>query len=66
MSDAKFNSLTADQQKVVLEMDAEAVAMQRKAMQEKEAGMIEELKAAGMETNTDVDAAVFQTAAKPV
>jgi tripartite ATP-independent transporter DctP family solute receptor len=66
MNDAKFNSLTADEQKVVLEVAAEAIAMQRKAVQEKEAGMIEELKAAGMEVNDDVDAAAFQAAVKPV
>ena len=40
--------------------------MQRKLAQEKEAGMIEELKAAGMEVNTDVDAAAFQAMVKPV
>ena len=66
MNDARFNSLTADEQKVILEVAAEAIAMQRKAVQEKEAGMIEELKAAGMEVNTDVDAAAFQAAVKPV
>lgn len=66
MNDAKFNSLTADEQKVITEVAAEAVAMQRKLAQEKEAGMIEELKAAGMEVNTDVDAAAFQAMVKPV
>ncbi|MDM7931338.1 DctP family TRAP transporter solute-binding subunit [Tabrizicola sp.] len=66
MNDAKFNGLTADEQKVVLEVAAEAIAMQRKAVQEKEAGMIDELKAAGMEVNTDVDAAAFQAAVKSV
>lgn len=66
MNDAKFNSLTADEQTVVLEVAAEAIAMQRKAVQEKEAGMIDDLKAAGMEVNTDVDAAAFQAAVKPV
>lgn len=66
MNDAKFNGLTADEQKVVLEVAAEAIAMQRKAAQDKEAGMIEELKASGMEVNADVDAAAFQAAVKPV
>lgn len=66
MNDAKFNSLSAEEQKVIVEVAAEAVAMQRKAVQEKEAGMIEELKAAGMEVNTDVDSAAFQAAVKPV
>ena len=66
MNDAKFNSLTADEQKVIADVAAEAVAMQRKLAAEKEAGMIEQLKAAGMEVNDDVDAAAFQAAVKPV
>ena len=66
MNDARFNTLTAEEQKVIAEVAAEAIAMQRKAVQEKETGMIEELKAAGMEVNTDVDAAAFQAAFKPV
>lgn len=66
MNDARFNALTAEEQKVIAEVAAEAIAMQRKAVQEKETGMIEELKAAGMEVNTDVDAAAFQAAVKPV
>ncbi|HMO70880.1 MAG TPA: DctP family TRAP transporter solute-binding subunit [Paracoccaceae bacterium] len=66
MNDAKFNSLTADEQKVILDVAAEAIAMQRQAVQEKEEGMIEGLKAAGMDVNTDVDAAAFQAAVKPV
>ena len=66
MNDAKFNGLTADEQKVILEVAAEATAMQRKLAQEKEAGMIAELQAAGMEVNADVDAAAFQAAVKPV
>jgi TRAP-type transport system periplasmic protein len=66
MNDAKFSGLTAEEQKVIVEVAAEAVAMQRKAVQEKEVGMIEALVAAGMEVNTDVDAAAFQAAVKPV
>lgn len=66
MNDAKFNSLTADEQAVILAVAAEAVAMQRKLAQDKEAGMIAELQAAGMEVNTDVDAAAFQAVVKPV
>ncbi len=66
INDAKFNGLTADEQKVILDVAAEAVAMQRKLAQEKEASMIAELQAAGMEVNSDVDAAAFQAAVKPV
>lgn len=66
MNDAKFNGLTADEQKVILDVATEATAMQRKLAQEKEAGMIAELEAAGMEVNRDVDAAAFQGVVKPV
>lgn len=66
INDAKFNGLTADEQKVILDVAAEAIAMQRKRAQEQEAAMIAELKAAGMEVNGDVDAAAFQAAVKPV
>ncbi|MFB2531509.1 DctP family TRAP transporter solute-binding subunit [Paracoccus sp. p4-l81] len=66
MNDAKFNGLSAEEQKVITEVAAEAVSMQRKLSQEKEAGMIEALTAEGMQVNTDVDAAAFQTAVKPV
>lgn len=66
MNDARFNGLTPEEQAVIVEVAAEATAMQRKAVQESEAGMIAELTAAGMEVNTDVDAAAFQAAVKPV
>jgi tripartite ATP-independent transporter DctP family solute receptor len=66
MNDAKFNALTADEQKVITDVSAEAIAMQRKLVLEKEAGMIEGLVAAGMQVNTDVDAAAFQGSVKPV
>ena len=66
MNDAKFNGLTADEQKIVADVAAEATAMQRKLAEEKEAGMIAELRSAGMEVNEDVDAAAFQATVKPV
>ena len=48
------------------EVAAEAVAMQRKLAQEKEASMIAELTSAGMMVNSDVDAAAFQEVVRPV
>ena len=61
MNDAKVNGLPAEEQAMILDVTAKAVAMQRGAVQDKEAGMIAEPKAAGREVNTDVDAAAFQT-----
>ncbi|MBZ4021011.1 C4-dicarboxylate ABC transporter substrate-binding protein [Rhodobacter sp. TJ_12] len=66
MNENKFNSLTAEEQKVVTDVAAEAIAMQRDLAQEKEAEMIAELEAEGMEVNSDVDAAAFQAVVKPV
>ena len=45
---------------MILDVTAKAVAMQRGAVQDKDAGMIAEPKAAGREVNTDIDAAAFQ------
>jgi tripartite ATP-independent transporter DctP family solute receptor len=61
----KFNALTPEQQKVVMEVAAEATAMQRKLSMEKQESMLGELAAAGLEINRDVDKAAFQEAAKP-
>jgi TRAP-type transport system periplasmic protein len=66
INDAKFKRLTADEQKIITDVAAEAITMQRKLAQEKEASMIAELTAAGMTVNSDVDAAAFQAAVKPV
>jgi TRAP-type transport system periplasmic protein len=66
INDAKFKRLTADEQKIITDVAAEAITMQRKLAQEKEASMIAELTAAGMKVNSDVDAAAFQAAVKPV
>ncbi len=62
----KFNKLTAKEQKIIQEVAAEAVAMQRKLSIEKEDQMIAQLEANGMEVNRDVDGAAFQKAVKPV
>ncbi|GLS41958.1 transporter [Mesorhizobium tianshanense] len=61
----KFNALTSEQQKVVMEVAAEATAMQRKLSIEKQESILGELAAAGLEINRDVDKAAFQEAAKP-
>jgi len=66
INDAKFKGMTADEQKVITDVAAEAITMQRKLAQEKEASMIAELTTAGMKVNSDVDAAAFQAAVKPV
>lgn len=62
----KFNKLSADEQKIITDVSAEAVAMQRKLSIEKEDKMIAELEAGGMSVNRDVDGAAFQAAIKPV
>ncbi len=61
----KFNKLTDEQQKIILEVGKEAVDLQRKLSMDKEAGMIDELKAHGMEVNTDVDKEAFQKIVQP-
>lgn len=61
----KSNALTPEQQKVVMEVAAEATAMQRKLSIEKQESILGELAAAGLEINRDVDKAAFQEAAKP-
>lgn len=61
----KFNKLTEDQQKIILEVGKEAVDLQRQLSIDKEGEMIEELKAHGMEVNTDVDKAAFQKIVQP-
>jgi tripartite ATP-independent transporter DctP family solute receptor len=62
----KFNSLTAEQQQVILDVAAEAVDMQRELSIAKEDEMIAALEEAGMEVNRDVDGAAFQAMMKPV
>jgi TRAP-type transport system periplasmic protein len=62
----KFNSLTPEEQKIILDVSAEAVAMQRQLSVAKEEEMLAALEAEGMEINRDVDAAAFQSAVKPV
>ena len=62
----KFNKLSDEEQKIVTEVAAEAVAMQRKLSIKKEDMMIAELEAGGMQVNRDVDGAAFQKAVQPV
>ncbi|CAH0528877.1 DctP family TRAP transporter solute-binding subunit [Vibrio hippocampi] len=62
----KFNSLSTEEQKIIEEVSAEAVAMQRKLSIEKEDEMIAELESQGMQVNRDVDGAAFQQAIQPV
>ncbi len=62
----KFNKLSAEEQKIIEEVSAEAVAMQRKLSVEKEEQMISQLEANGMQVNRDVDGKAFQEAIQPV
>lgn len=62
----KFNKLSADEQKIITDVSAEAVAMQRELSIAKEDKMIAELEAGGMKVNRDVDGAAFQAAIQPV
>ncbi|WED26763.1 DctP family TRAP transporter solute-binding subunit [Vibrio sp. DW001] len=62
----KFNKLSSDEQSIITDVAAEAVAMQRELSIEKEDKMIAELEAGGMEVNRDVDGAAFQKAIAPV
>ncbi len=62
----KFNKLSDEEQKIIEEVAAEAVAMQRKLSIEKEDQMIAQLEANGMKVNRDVDGAAFQQAIQPV
>jgi TRAP-type transport system periplasmic protein len=62
----KFNGLSAEEQKIITEVSAEAVAMQRELSIAKEDEMIATLEAEGMMVNRDVDGAAFQKAVKPV
>jgi tripartite ATP-independent transporter DctP family solute receptor len=66
MNAASFGRLSAENQTIVREVAAEAVAMQRILAADGETSMIEELVSRGMELNTDVDATAFQAAVTPV
>lgn len=61
-----FNKLSKSEQKIIMDVSAEAVAMQRKLSIAKEDKMIAELESHGMKVNRDVDGAAFQDAVTPV
>lgn len=61
----KFKALTPDQQKVVLEVAAEATAMQRKLSVDKQEEILADLAKHGMQINRDVDKAAFQQVVAP-
>ena len=62
----KFNGLSEEQRALVLEVAAEAVAMQRELAQEREEEILADLASKGMQINRDVDAAAFQEVVRPV
>lgn len=66
MNAGSFNKLSEEHQKVLLEVAAEAVAMQRKLSIAKEDEMIASLEKSGMNVNRDVDGAAFQALVTPV
>ncbi|MEY8099368.1 DctP family TRAP transporter solute-binding subunit [Falsihalocynthiibacter sp. S25ZX9] len=66
MNNNAFEGLSADEQTVILEVAAEAVAMQRELSIAKEDEMLAALEADGMTINRDVDGNAFQEAIKPV
>ncbi len=62
----KFDSLTAKQKQIIVDVSKEATDMQRKLSIAKENEMIAELESKGMKVNRDVDGVAFQAAVKPV
>jgi tripartite ATP-independent transporter DctP family solute receptor len=66
MNSDTFVGLSAKEQSIVLEVAAEAVAMQRELSITKEDEMLAALESDGMTVNRDVDGAAFQEAVKPV
>ncbi|QFI69912.1 DctP family TRAP transporter solute-binding subunit [Sinorhizobium alkalisoli] len=66
MNNEKLKGLSDAEQKIIMEVAAEAVAKQRELSLAKEEEMIAQLESEGMSVNRDVDAAAFQAAVKPV
>ena len=66
MNNETFEALSADEQGIILDVAAQAVAMQRELSIAKEDEMIATLESEGMSVNRDVDGAAFQEAVKPV
>lgn len=62
----KFNGMTAEQQQIIMDTAADAVAMQRELSETNDEARISELEANGMQVNRDVDAAAFQAATRSV
>jgi tripartite ATP-independent transporter DctP family solute receptor len=58
----KFNSLTPEQQKVIVEVAKEATDYQRQLSIDKEASILADLEKRGMKINKDVDKVAFQKA----
>jgi tripartite ATP-independent transporter DctP family solute receptor len=66
MNSDSFSGLSESEQAVIMEVSAEAVAMQRQMAADMEAEMIAELEDRGMVVNSDIDAAAFQEAVASV
>ena len=65
-SKKSFESLSKEDQALILKLGKESQAEQRKLWYEKEKESIEKMKAAGVEINDIADKAAFQAAVKPV
>ncbi len=64
MNKAKFDSLSPEFQKIVVEAAKAGAAAQRKFIKDNEAKFIADMKAAGMQIN-EVDTAPFKAKARP-
>ena len=66
INDQKFKGLSEEEQKIIAEAAAAAIAQQREMNVAKEEEMIASLESEGMEVNRDVDSAAFQEKVRPV
>lgn len=62
----KFNSLTAEQQKIIQNVASKATAIQRQLSIDKEEAILTALKNEDMQINRDIDKAAFQRASRPI
>lgn len=66
MNLSSFNDLSEENQQILMDVSAEAVAMQRELSIAREDEMIASLESEGMNVNRDVDGAAFQALVAPV
>ncbi|WP_319518319.1 DctP family TRAP transporter solute-binding subunit [uncultured Martelella sp.] len=66
MNQKKFNSLSEEQQAIIMKAAKDAIDYERKLSKDGDAAMIADLESNGMIVNDDVDHAAFQKAVRPV